>query len=267
MSITVNKKYYDSLSGDDALMKRHVLFGAEEAILSSVKDSIRGKAILEIGAGSGRVSPHLQALTRHYVGFDYSPAMIQTAKALYPDTPLFVHDATDMSAFKTGEFDAVFFCWNGIDEVVRSDRVRILNEVYRVLKADGIFVFSSHNLNWKGIPSYAFPDFSYSSTLVTYVLDNFLGLVAYAVTVLKYLFSKLASKGQAALLEYVSDSERLLLPRIYIRPDAQIRQLYLAGFQRIEAIASDGRALTDLNYDNDYFVYYVANKDAKRAAV
>ncbi|HEY6252895.1 MAG TPA: class I SAM-dependent methyltransferase [Candidatus Angelobacter sp.] len=261
MGVTVNKKFYDALTGDAAMMTDHTLFAAEEAILSSVKDAIRGKAILEIGAGSGRVTPHLQALTRHYVGFDYSPAMIEAAKALCPDVPLFIHDATDMSAFQTGEFDAVFFCWNGIDEVTPPDRVHILHEVYRLLKANGIFVFSSHNLDWNGIPSYAFPEFSYSSSLHTYILDTFLGLVAYTVTALKYLFSKLPSKGQAALWEYENSPKRLLVPRIYIRPAAQIKQLYLAGFQHVEAIASDGTALTGQHYDEDYFVYYVAKKE------
>ncbi|HEY6352092.1 MAG TPA: class I SAM-dependent methyltransferase [Candidatus Angelobacter sp.] len=260
MGATVNKKYYDTLNGEAAVLTQRVLFPAEETILSSVKESIRDKAILEIGAGAGRVTPHLRALTRHYVGFDYSPAMIAAAKALYPDAPLFIHDATDMSAFKTGEFDAIFFCWNGIDEIKLSDRARILQEVHRLLKADGIFVFSSHNLEWSFIPAYVFPEFAYSSSLFIYVLDSFLGLVAYAVTALKYLFSKLTSKGQTALWEYENSPKKLLVPRIYIRPEAQIRQLYLAGFQQVEAIASDGTALTDKNYDEDFFVYYVAKK-------
>lgn len=261
MDVTLNKKFYDTLSGNDAKLMEHVLFPAEEAILSRVKDSIRGRAILEIGAGSGRVTPHLQALTRHYTGFDYSPAMIEAAKALYPDAPLFVHDAADMSVFKTGEFDAVFFCWNGIDEVSPSDRIRILNEVHRVLGAAGIFVFSAHNLDWKGIPSYALSDLSYFSDLLTYVQDALLILAAYALTVFKYLYIKLTSKGQTAIWEYFRDSpKRMLVPRIYIKPETQIRQLFKAGFQHVEAMTSDGTPLTDQNCVDDYFVYYVAKK-------
>lgn len=261
MGATINRKFYDLPRSDNSKRtKSHILFPAEEAILSSVKARVKGKAILEIGVGAGRVTPHLQALTRHYVGFDYSPAMIEAAKALYPTAQLFVHDATDMSAFKTGEFDAGFFCGQGIDDVKLSDRVRILNEVHRVLKVDGIFVFSSHNLDWREIPSYAFPEFSYSSGLFAFILDNFLELVAYSVTTLKYLFSKLTSRGQTAIWEYFREPKRFLLPIIYVRPEAQMRQLYLAGFHHVEAVASDGAPLTDQNRDKDYFVYYVATK-------
>jgi ubiquinone/menaquinone biosynthesis C-methylase UbiE len=261
MGATLNKKFYDMLSGNDAKLMEHVLFRAEEAILLRVKDSISGRAILEIGAGSGRVTPHLQALTRHYVGFDYSPAMIEAAKALYPDAPLFVHDAADMSIFKTGEFDAVFFCWNGIDEVKSLDRIRILSEVHRVLTADGIFVFSSHNLDWKGIPSYPLSDLSYSSGLLTYIQDALPSLAAYATTVFKYLYIKLTSKGQTAIWEYSHGSpRRMLVPRIYIKPASQIRQLCNAGFRHIEAMTSDGTPLTDQNRADGYFVYYLAKK-------
>lgn len=261
MGATINRKFYDLPRSDNSnRTKSHILFPAEAAILSSVRARVKGKAILEIGVGAGRVTPHLQALTRHYVGFDYSPVMIEAAKVSYPGAQLFVHDATDMSAFKTGEFDAGFFCGQGIDDVKLADRVRILNEVHRVLKADGIFVFSSHNLDWREIPSYAFPEFSYSSGLFAFILDNFLDLVAYFVTVLKYLFSKSTSRGQTAIWEYVRTPKRFLLPIVYIRPAAQIRQLHLAGFHHVEAVASDGAPLTEQNRDKDYFVYYVAAK-------
>jgi SAM-dependent methyltransferase len=261
MAVTLNKKFYDTLSGNDAKLMEHVLFPAEEAILFFVKDSIRGRAILEMGAGSGRVTPHLRALTKHYMGFDYSPAMIEAAKALYPDAPLFVHDAADMSVFKTGQFDAVFFCWNGIDEVKSSDRIHILNEVHRVLTADGVFVFSAHNLDWKRIPSYALSELSYSSDLLTYIQDALLSLAAYVITAFKYLYIKLASKGQTAIWEYsLGTPKRMLVPRIYIKPETQIQQLFKAGFQHVSAMTGDGAPLTDQNGADDYFVYYVAKK-------
>jgi ubiquinone/menaquinone biosynthesis C-methylase UbiE len=258
--MTLNKKFYDSLSGKSAFMGDR-LFPVEDAILTSVKEAIRGKAILEIGVGSGRVTPHLRALTERYVGIDYSPTMIEAARALYPDVPLFVHDAADMSVFKTGEFDAVFFSWNGIDEVTSSNRIRILGEVHRVLTANGIFVFSAHNLDWKGIPSYALSELSYSSDLLTYIQDAPLSLTAYIVTVFKHLYVKLTSKRQTAIWEYFPGSpKRMLVPRTYIRPEAQIRQLFDAGFRHVEAMTRDGTTLTDRNRADGYFVYYLARK-------
>src|SRR5437868_4995725 len=116
MYVAANKRFYDALSGADAVMAENNLFGAEKAILSSIKNEIRDKAILEIGVGSGRLTHHVRALSKHYVGIDRSEAMIGIAKAAHPDAQLFICDATNMTTFKTGVFDAVFFFWNGIDE-------------------------------------------------------------------------------------------------------------------------------------------------------
>lgn len=103
-------------------------------------------AILDLGVGGGRTTPVLSALARHYVGADYSVAMVAACRQQWPDLN-FVHcDATAMPCFEDKTFDAVVFSFNGID-VIRSDegRASCLAEIARVLKPGGIFIFSSHN--------------------------------------------------------------------------------------------------------------------------
>ena len=53
--------------------------------------------------------------------------------------------------FKDNSFDFVLFSFNGIDSFSHKDRIAALREVRRVLRNDGIFYFSSHNLNWIGL--------------------------------------------------------------------------------------------------------------------
>jgi SAM-dependent methyltransferase len=57
-----------------------------------------------------------------------------------------VADASDLTSFQDGAFDAVVFAFNGIDYVLPDQsRLQSLAHIYRVLKDDGCFVFSSHN--------------------------------------------------------------------------------------------------------------------------
>lgn len=111
-----------------------------------------GMSILDIGVGGGRTTPALSSIAGRYVGADYSQAMVDTCQAKWPDLSFMFCDATDMAAFRDGEFDAVVFSFNGID-VIRSDeaRGRCLSETARVLKDGGIFIFSSHNASILGI--------------------------------------------------------------------------------------------------------------------
>ena len=51
-----------------------------------------------------------------------------------------------MNEFDSNSFDLAWFSFNGIDYVATAGRVRILEEVRRILRPGGTFCFSSHNL-------------------------------------------------------------------------------------------------------------------------
>jgi len=103
-------------------------------------------ALLDLGVGGGRTTPHLSSIASTYVGIDYSEEMIRACRIKYPMLRFEVADATDLSAFETGSFDAIVFSFNGIDYLVPDEkRQRCLRECHRLLKVGGTLIFSSHN--------------------------------------------------------------------------------------------------------------------------
>ncbi|HEY8544967.1 MAG TPA: class I SAM-dependent methyltransferase [Acidimicrobiales bacterium] len=102
-----------------------------------------GMDVLDLGVGAGRTTPHLQGLGGRYVGIDLEPAMVDAARARFPDADLRVGDAADLSAFDDGSFDAVVFSFNGLDYV--TERRRCLAECHRVLRPGGLLLASRHN--------------------------------------------------------------------------------------------------------------------------
>ncbi|MBL7050290.1 MAG: class I SAM-dependent methyltransferase [Nitrospira sp.] len=126
----------------------------EKAILDEIRNEITGKKLLDIGVGVGRTIATLKQISNDYIGIDYSQAMVDECNRRYPDTKVILDDARNMSGFKDGEFDCVFFTYNAIDYVSHEDRLKMLHEIFRVLKKGGCFVFSSHNKHCLDFPGY-----------------------------------------------------------------------------------------------------------------
>jgi SAM-dependent methyltransferase len=106
----------------------------------------RQMSILDLGVGGGRTTPTLSRIASYYVGVDYSEAMVQTCRRKFPDLRFEVLDAADLSGFADSSFDAVVFSYNGLDNLAPdSKRHDCLRECYRVLRDEGILIFSSHN--------------------------------------------------------------------------------------------------------------------------
>ena len=105
-----------------------------------------GMAILDMGVGGGRTTPYLSQKASRYVGIDYSEEMVRLCRDKFPRTEFLVADASDLSAFSDGSFDAIVFSFNGLDYLFPEEqRWKCLRECWRVLRAGGVFVFSSHN--------------------------------------------------------------------------------------------------------------------------
>ena len=108
--------------------------------------------VLDIGVGGGRTTPYLSAIARRYVGVDYSQAMVEACHEGWPELDFRNCDATDLSEFSDTTFDVVVFSFNGIDNIGDdSGRARCFAEIARVLKPDGVFIFSSHNARSLGV--------------------------------------------------------------------------------------------------------------------
>jgi ubiquinone/menaquinone biosynthesis C-methylase UbiE len=102
--------------------------------------------ILDLGVGGGRTTSYLSKVASRYVGVDFSEAMIRACRRKFPDLDFLLADASDLSAFEDASFDAIVFAFNGLDSVIPNEkRSRCLRECWRVLRPEGVFVFSSHN--------------------------------------------------------------------------------------------------------------------------
>jgi SAM-dependent methyltransferase len=102
-------------------------------------------SILDVGVGGGRTTPYLVERGDRYVGIDYSEEMVRACRSRYPNERFELCDASNLSAFADGSFDAVIFSFNGIDYLGPEERSRCFSEVARVLADNGKFIFSSHN--------------------------------------------------------------------------------------------------------------------------
>lgn len=108
--------------------------------------------ILDLGCGTGRTTfaLHQKGYTK-ITAVDLTEAMINGANALNDHFKLNItfkqDDATQLS-FRPGQFDAVIFSFNGLMSIPSSaKRQKAVQEIYRVLKANGIFIFTSHDRN------------------------------------------------------------------------------------------------------------------------
>ena len=135
----------------------------------------------------------------------------------------------------------------------------MLKEVNRVLKKNGLFVFSSHNLDWEAIPSYSFKGLSFSPNPTTLISDNLNRLKVYAAGLLTRLRNKIGHRTWAVILEYENFS-RMALPTYYISKEAQVRQLLDMGFHQVQALDTDGLTIDGQKTVKAPWIYYVARK-------
>jgi SAM-dependent methyltransferase len=120
------------------------LTAAEDILFS--KYLAAGMDVLDLGVGAGRTTASLRSLGGRYVAIDFSAEMVAAATRSHPGADIREGDASDLSAFSDGSFDAVVFSFNGIDNLFPDAlRRRCVSECVRVLTDRGVFIFSSHN--------------------------------------------------------------------------------------------------------------------------
>ena len=119
----------------------------ERAVFELVRERIRSKPILDLGVGTGRTIPLFRALTDDYVGIDYLPSMVEACRARYPSARIELGDARELEGVPSEQFAFVYFAFNGIDAVDRDGRARVLDEMRRVVRRDGLVAFSTLNMD------------------------------------------------------------------------------------------------------------------------
>jgi SAM-dependent methyltransferase len=255
----LNKKYYDSPGVPDSYARRRFLFESERTILDRLSGVLRDKVILDMGIGPGRTIPYISALTRDYVGFDYSLNMMKIARDEFPGLALLLGDARKL-CFASETFDAVFFSWNALDDVGHRDRLGILGEVRRVLKAGGYFVFSSHNLSAPRKSAYTFGGFATSTGPVDFVRKNIPRLGHYARGILNHRRNRAYEVHEDRYSIINDQAHGYSLLTYYISRENQVKQLAEEGFERVEAVNGEGVYVAAGERCDDGCLYYVARK-------
>jgi SAM-dependent methyltransferase len=249
-------KYWSSYSCE--------LLAAEKALLHRIAGAIRGKALLDVGVGGGRTTPHLLELSGDYLGIDFSPGMVAACQQRFPAVTFRHGDAREMASFGRARFALVFFSFNGIDYVDHADRRKVYAAAFDVLARGGYFLFSAHNLrhnrerlakpwqlglhDWRAARA-SLRDFA--RTLYHLVKQN--------VTYLRLHRGQVKGSGYAILLDRGQSFRNLTY---FIDPAEQVRQLEEAGFVNISAhdrsgaeCPIDGGAFDQVNP-----VHYLARK-------
>lgn len=113
--------------------------GKVENVLSMAGD-VSGKKMLDIGCGGGFFTNEFHKQGADIAGIDYAKHGIAFAKSRFPGIDFAVCSAYALKDFKENEFDMILLL--DVIEHVR-DQIKVLNEIKRVLKPNGLLVIST----------------------------------------------------------------------------------------------------------------------------
>ncbi|MBK8968598.1 MAG: class I SAM-dependent methyltransferase [Saprospiraceae bacterium] len=250
-----NKDSWDSLYTVKSYEGDYELQKPEITILEILKDTLKGCRMLDIGIGLGRTTHHFAPLVKEYIGMDYSFRMINTYQKTFPDTPKNVSirlgDVRLMQEFQSNSFDVVLFSFNGIDYISQEDRLLALEEIKRVGRKGGHFIFSTHNLQ-------------YVDNLYSIKFGNGLKYFLYQCYRYLRLFYENGGPGKYRNKDFAflnDGAHHFQFQTFYIKPLAQIAQLQNLGFKNIRLFSvktGDEIEKSQSNGANkDSWIYYL----------
>lgn len=249
---SVNRKNYAKPKVLDYYDKLENLFPAEMILFDQLLPKIGNSKILDIGVGGGRTTRYLLEISEDYTGIDYVPQFIERVERKFSGGKFLCADARDMKEFESETFDFVLFAYNGIDYVSHEDRLKIFREIYRVLKKDGILMFSSHNRDfYKFNKPHWRNEFGSSRMFFKNLLSYFFFLPRH----LRMKSHEVYADGYAVINDC---DHRYSLLVYYIEIAAQIKQLEETGFCRTEGYNFRGEPVK--NDAESFWIYYTTRK-------
>lgn len=123
-------------------------FGRRKAIVSSFLRSLEGGQILDVGCGPGIYAEVCIGQGFRYQGIDISERMIHEAQKRFGGLPgvEFTVGSMQHLVFPSNHFDGLL-CLGALEYVPEQERESYLRELIRVVKPNGILIFSFLNKN------------------------------------------------------------------------------------------------------------------------
>ncbi len=145
MSIELTTKQYDNIAAEYHYCRTHDLIFYTEylelpAMLGFIENDFKNKKILDLGCGMGILTQHLQAVADEVKGCDISTEMLKIAIQNNPNVK-FRLSKNGLIPFDD-DFDIVIASLV-LDNV--ADWNPIFQDIKRILKQDGLFIFSLIN--------------------------------------------------------------------------------------------------------------------------
>lgn len=264
------KKVYNHKKITSDYAARDYLDKPEKSIIEELKPYLKDMSMLDMGVGAGRTTKYFLPLVNCYIGADYAPNMIEECRRKFSRRNIFeVADVRDMKKFASDMFDFVLFSYNGIDSFDEKSRLVALSEIKRVLRNNGFFAFSTHNINWEGIYDiFRFPTiyrkllkkndnrffkavFLFFKSFYFLIRLNILNKALFMASFINYL----RKEGHGILADNSLNGK----VRIYYSSlDYQLNQLRKAGFCNIKTYSVNGIKTEDImELNKGGWIYYL----------
>ena len=263
-----NYQYYNAPSVVADYEQDQHLLPVEEFLFNSYIKS--GDVILDIAVGAGRTSRYLARIASRYVGIDYAPEMLKVCRSKYPQLDFRQMSATDLSSFQDQPFDSVVISLNALDELLTNeDRRRCLLECWRVLRANGVLIFSSrlpHAILARRTPGmikrYRLGHIPAPSGTIAFHVGRIRNFIVTPLVLTKLTFEKIYLYGRKPAFwkgeGYMLDNTGLL--RHYATPRKVIAEMSQYGWKLLATYGGDYPQKT--NPLATYFQYYAFRKPA-----
>jgi len=125
----------------ETVFERAIL--AEGRLTALVRQYMDGKRVLDLACGNGRWLTRF--VPSDYTGLDLNKEMLEEARRHHPESTFVCGDMTDLP-FEDAAFEGVVSLFGAMGHLPPAGQQRMIREAYRVLKAEGIAIFTNGNV-------------------------------------------------------------------------------------------------------------------------